>query len=158
MADADISELREALGAIVANYTFIFEPYSDIKETSLLIRYIGAMLDALNRLDKIADEKRNLTYRDLLKEFRSQWKNAVNAYNAVTGAWKDSTILCSELMDNLMRIAVKEGLLSVSREMYNISQTGMGGIGGGMELVGGTEPVTDAGAGGRAQPRRVMRR
>jgi hypothetical protein len=58
-------------------------------------------------------------------------------------------------MDNLMRIAVKEGLLSVSREMYNISQSGIGGMyGGGMEMVGGTEPVTEPGAGGRGQPRR----
>lgn len=124
----DISELREVLGTITASYTYFQDPFSTVKETDIMIRYEGAMLDAMGRFDEFADKDETVTYRKLLKNFRVQWAKAVSKYNSQTGDWKDSWIDCSEILDNLMRIAVKEGLISVSAGMYNLSQAGMGGL------------------------------
>jgi hypothetical protein len=118
--------LREALGTIVATYTYFFDPFSDIKETNIMIRYEAAMLDAMGKFDTIVDPGSNKTYRKLFEDFRTKWSMAVSKYNSVTGDWKDSMIDCSKLLDHLMRIAIKENLMSVSKEMYNFSAAGVG--------------------------------
>jgi hypothetical protein len=156
----DLSELREALGTIVASYTYFTDPFSAIKETDIMIRYESAMLDAVGRFDLPAD-KEGHTYRELFTSFRSEWGKAVDQYSAM-GAWKDSLIKCSKLMDNLMRIAVKENLLSVSRDMYNISMAGLGGMGmapdetaggaGGEDVPGGSGPTMPGGPPGPGVP------
>ena len=103
------------------------------------------MLDAIGKFDIPAD-KEGHTYRDLFAQMRAKWGKAVDTYNSM-GAWKDSLIACSVLMDNLMRIAVKENLLSVSRDMYNISLAGLGGLGPAPPDEGGVGPDIPPGGG-----------
>lgn len=51
------------------------------------------------------------------------WADALQKYNQITGDWKDAWIICSKVLDGLMRIAVKEELISLSRDMFNLSNT-----------------------------------
>lgn len=136
------------MGTIVATYTYFFDPFAVIKETDIMIRYEAAMLDALGKFDTIADPVSNKTYRKLFEDFREKWAKSVNKYNSVTGDWKDSMIDCGRLLDHLMRIAVKESLMSVSKEMYNFSAAGVGGAGFDMGIGDGEQ----APPGGMATP------
>lgn len=113
-SSVDISELREALGTIIASYTYLYDPFAIIKETDIVIRYETAMLDAKGRWD---------TYKDTFARFRKMWADALQKYNQITGDWKDAWIICSKVLDGLMRIAVKEELISLSRDMFNLSNT-----------------------------------
>ncbi|MDD4052085.1 MAG: hypothetical protein PHR28_09335, partial [candidate division Zixibacteria bacterium] len=112
-SNVDISELREALGTIIASYTYLYDPFSIIKETDIVIRYESAMLDAKGLW--------NSTYKEVFLKFRARWAIALQKYNQITGDWKDAWIICSRLLDSLMRIAVKEELISLSRDMFNLS-------------------------------------
>lgn len=130
---ADINDLREALGTIIASFTYVYDPFAIVKEVDILISYEIAMLDAIGKLDMIADKKANMTYRELFTNFRKEWKKAVDIYNQVTGNWKESIMICSGLRDNLFRIAVKERLITITKDMYNISsvmqqQSGSGNV------------------------------
>lgn len=113
-SNVDISELREALGTIIASYTYLYDPFSIIKETDIVIRYETAMLDAKGRWN---------TYKETFGRFRKMWADALQKYNQITGDWKDAWIICSKVLDGLMRIAVKEELISLSRDMFNLSNT-----------------------------------
>ena len=112
-SNVDISELREALGTIIASYTYLYDPFSIIKETDIVIRYESAMLDAKGLWKS--------TYKEVFLKFRARWAIALQKYNQITGDWKDAWIICSRLLDSLMRIAVKEELISLSRDMFNLS-------------------------------------
>jgi hypothetical protein len=61
------------------------------------------------------------SYRELFKILRFWWEAAVNNWNSQTGNWKESIIICSRLRSDLMRIALKEGLVSLRTNMYSIS-------------------------------------
>ena len=111
-SNVDISELREALGTIIASYTYLYDPFSIIKETDIVIRYESAMLDAKGEWD---------AYKETFRKFRARWADALQKYNQITGDWKAAWIICSRLLDSLMRIAVKEELISLSRDMFNLS-------------------------------------
>lgn len=121
----DISQLKDALGTIIATYTYMTEPISVLKETDLMIRYELAMLDALDKLDTPVTN--DMTYRELFRLFRQEWYKAMNIYSANT-SWKDAFMLCSGLLDNLMRIAVKEGLVDLSTSYYLMAYPNRGPI------------------------------
>jgi len=126
----DLTELREALGTIIASYTYLYDPYAILKECDIVIRYETAMLDAMGKWDSTDINIRDkvtgkpMKYSDLLGSYRKQWASALDIYNQSTGDWKDSWIRCSEIMDNLMRIAVKEELVTLSKDMFNLSSMG----------------------------------
>jgi len=123
----DISELREALSTIIAGYTYLSDPFAIVREADIMLQFITTMLDMENKLDlKTRDGK---TYRQLLRDFRRRWSRALDKYNQITGDWKDAWVDCSEIIENLMRIAGKEGLISLKPELFNISNAGVGGIG-----------------------------
>lgn len=63
-------------------------------------------------------------YKELFGIFRWWWESAVDAWNSQTGNWKDSIIICSKLRSDLMRIALKEGLVSLTSSMYTIQMRG----------------------------------
>jgi hypothetical protein len=63
-------------------------------------------------------------YKELFETFRYWWESAVDAWNSQTGNWKDSIIICSKLRADLMRIALKEGLVSLTSSMYTIQMRG----------------------------------
>lgn len=60
-------------------------------------------------------------YKELFDVFRGWWEIAVSGWNSTTGSWKDSIIICSKLRADLMRIALKEGLVSLTSSMYTIN-------------------------------------
>jgi hypothetical protein len=146
--ESDISEMKESLGTIMATFTYIYDPYAIIKEIDIIMSFESAMLDFGNRwtepiwgpegiltdipnmgkrapinrpTEKQAQQRRVKNYKELFETFRMWWTVAVSVFNSQTGNWKDSIIICSKLRADLMRIAVKEGLVSLSGSMYSIS-------------------------------------
>jgi len=71
--------------------------------------------------EKETQTARVYTYEQLFKIFRAWWESAVDAWNSQTGNWKKSIIICSRLRSDLMRIALKEQLVSLSGHMYSLS-------------------------------------
>jgi hypothetical protein len=69
-------------------------------------------------------KKRVRSYKELFDVLRWWWESAVDSWNSQTGNWKDSIIICSRLRSDLMRIAVKEGLVALSSSMYSIQMRG----------------------------------
>jgi hypothetical protein len=63
-------------------------------------------------------------YKELFDVLRWWWESAVDSWNSQTGNWKDSIIICSRLRSDLMRIALKEGLVALSSSMYSIQMRG----------------------------------
>jgi hypothetical protein len=57
-------------------------------------------------------------YKELFDVLRWWWESAVDSWNSQTGNWKDSIIICSRLRSDLMRIALKEQLVSLTSSMY----------------------------------------
>jgi hypothetical protein len=83
-------------------------------------------------------------YRELFGVFRWWWESAVDSWNSQTGNWKDSIIICSKLRSDLMRIALKEGLVSLTSSMYTIQMRGAQAPAGGEFFdseVGGGGPI-----------------
>lgn len=153
--EIDISEIRESLGAIMASFVYIYEPYGLLKEIDITMSFETAMLDVLGRWtdlhwgkdgiwvnlpprrtpnafimmdipklspQELTDLRRRVrTYKELFDVFRLWWESAVESYNSQTGDWKSSIIICSNLRAHLMRIALKEQLVSLSSSMYTIN-------------------------------------
>jgi hypothetical protein len=115
----DIGELQDTLGVIIASYAYIFEPWSRVEEVNHMITFESAILEGLGRFNVDLDGK-GTTYKKIFAGFRHQWKQAVEKYEPEHGGWKDSSKIASELRDSLMRIAVKEGLITLSSEMFTI--------------------------------------
>jgi len=63
-------------------------------------------------------------YKELFDVERWWWESAVDSWNSQTGNWKDSIIICSRLRSDLMRIALKEQLVSLTSSMYSIQMRG----------------------------------
>jgi len=76
------------------------------------------------KTDVKVTKRRVKTYKELFDVLRWWWESAVDSWNSQTGNWKDSVIICSRLRSDLMRIAVKEGLVSLSSSMYSIQMRG----------------------------------
>jgi hypothetical protein len=117
----DISGMKDALGTIIARYTYDIKPESVLMETDIIIRFEVAMLDAQGKLDLPADKEGN-TYRTLFKRFRLEWMKAMEMWSPLTGSWKDATNICTGLLDNLMRIAVKEELINISKDHFDMGE------------------------------------
>jgi hypothetical protein len=69
-------------------------------------------------------KRRVKTYKELFDVERWWWESAVDSWNSQTGNWKDSIIICSRLRSDLMRIALKEQLVSLTSSMYAIQLRG----------------------------------
>jgi hypothetical protein len=52
---------------------------------------------------------------------RKSLNNARNICNIQTGDWKDTSQICSILFDDLLYIAVSEGLITINSGMFNAS-------------------------------------
>jgi hypothetical protein len=115
----DIGELQDTLGVIIASYTYLFDPWARVEEVNHMITYEGAILQGLGRFNKISADGRT-TYRDLFTHFRTKWQTAVELFEQDHGGWKDSIKIVSELRDHLLRIAVTEGLITLSSDMFTI--------------------------------------
>jgi hypothetical protein len=91
-------------------------------------------------------KRRVHNYKELFDVLRWWWESAVDSWNSQTGNWKDSIIICSRLRSDLMRIAVKEGLVSLSSSMYSIQMRGAPAVadeffdGGAQPPAGGNHP------------------
>ena len=115
----DIGELQDTLGVIIASYTYLFDPWARVEEVNHMITYEGAILQGLGKFDNISADGKN-TYRQLFLHFRKRWQTAVENYEQDHGGWKDSIKIVSELRDQLLRIAVNEGLITLSSDMFTI--------------------------------------
>jgi len=118
-SSTDIGELQDTLGVIIASYTYLFDPWARIEEVNHMITFEGAILQGLGKYN-VKARGTDLTYRQLFKMFRTRWQKAVDAYEQENGGWKDSLRIISELRDSLMRIAVQEGLITLSSDMFTI--------------------------------------
>lgn len=137
----DIGELQDTLGVIIASYTYIFDPWARVEEVNHMITYEGAILQGLGKFDNMSADGKS-TYRQVFTHFRNKWKTAVEKFEQDHGGWKDSLQIVAELRDSLLRIAVNEGLITLSSDMFTIQipqmppsmpgqQTGSGGTPGG---------------------------
>lgn len=115
----DIGELQDTLGVIIASYTYLFDPWARVEEVNHMITYEGAILQGLGRFNKLSGDGKT-TYRELFAYFRKRWQVAVEKFEQDHGGWKDSLKIISELRDNLLRIAVSEGLITLSSDMFTI--------------------------------------
>jgi hypothetical protein len=115
----DIGELQDTLGVIIASYTYLFDPWARVEEVNHMITYEGAILQGLGRFNKTSNDGKT-TYRDLFTHFRKKWQTAVELFEQDHGGWKDSIKIVSELRDQLLRIAVTEGLITLSSDMFTI--------------------------------------
>lgn len=115
----DIGELQDTLGVIIASYTYLFDPWARVEEVNHMITYEGAILQGLGKFNNVSMDGRT-TYRDLFTHFRTRWQKAVELFEQDHGGWKDSLKIISELRDNLLRIAVSEGLITLSSDMFTI--------------------------------------
>lgn len=118
----DIGELQDTLGVIIASYTYLFDPWARVEEVNHMITYEGAILQGLGKFNKkiSLDSKTEITYRELFAHFRKRWQKAVEMFEQDHGGWKDSLKIISELRDHLLRIAVNEGLITLSSDMFTI--------------------------------------
>lgn len=82
------------------------------------------------------------SYKELFDVLRWWWESAVDSWNSQTGNWKDSIIICSRLRSDLMRIALKEQLVSLTSSMYSLQLHGA-------PDVAGDQFFDDAAAGGQ---------
>jgi hypothetical protein len=136
----DIGELQDTLGVIIASYTYLFDPWARVEEVNHMITYEGAILQGLGKFNNISADGKT-RYRDLFTYFRSRWQVAVEQFEQDHGGWKDSIKIVSELRDSLLRIAVTEGLITLSSDMFTIQipqmpapmPPGPGGQQGGMQ-------------------------
>jgi len=115
----DIGELQDTLGVIIASYTYLFDPWARVEEVNHMITYEGAILQGLGKFNNVSMDGRT-TYRELFAHFRTRWQKAVELFEQDHGGWKDSLKIISELRDNLLRIAVSEGLITLSSDMFTI--------------------------------------
>jgi|WetSurMetagenome_2_1015567.scaffolds.fasta_scaffold42035_6 hypothetical protein len=136
----DIGELQDTLGVIIASYTYLFDPWARVEEVNHMITYEGAILQGLGKFNNISADGKT-RYRDLFTFFRARWQVAVEQFEQDHGGWKDSIKIVSELRDSLLRIAVTEGLITLSSDMFTIQipqmpapmPPGPGGQQGGMQ-------------------------
>jgi hypothetical protein len=138
----DIGELQDTLGVIIASYTYLFDPWARVEEVNHMITYEGAILQGLGKFNNISGDGKT-TYRELFKHFRKKWHIAVETFEQDHGGWKDSLRIVSELRDSLLRIAVTEGLITLSSDMFTIQIPQMPTQGG---APGGTPGLPPAGA------------
>jgi hypothetical protein len=115
----DIGELQDTLGVIIASYTYLFDPWARVEEVNHMITYEGAILQGLGKFNRVSGDGKT-TYRDLFSHFRKKWQTAVELFEQDHGGWKDSLKIISELRDHLLRIAVTEGLITLSSDMFTI--------------------------------------
>jgi hypothetical protein len=136
----DIGELQDTLGVIIASYTYLFDPWARVEEVNHMITYEGAILQGLGRFNSISGDGKT-TYRDLFFHFRKKWQVAVEGFEQDHGGWKDSIKIVSELRDHLLRIAVTEGLITLSSDMFTIQIPQMPTQGGAPGGAPGTLPA-----------------
>lgn len=136
----DIGELQDTLGVIIASYTYLFDPWARVEEVNHMITYEGAILQGLGKFDNKSPDGSN-TYRRVFKVFRRRWEYAVEKFEQDHGGWKDSIKIISELRDDLLRIAVSEGLITLSSDMFTIQIPQMPGGGGQQQGGAPTGPV-----------------
>jgi hypothetical protein len=130
----DIGELQDTLGVIIASYTYLFDPWARIEEVNHMITYEGSILQGLGKFDNMSADKKN-TYRQVFKVFRDRWLDAMERFEQDHGGWKDSLKIIAPLRDDLLRIAVTEGLITLSSDLFTIQiptmpGSGAGGVGG----------------------------
>jgi hypothetical protein len=111
--EIDVDMLRDSLGYLVAAATDARDPYDTVRSVDKIISYERAMLKYL----KIYDGP----YPDLFDQMRKSLNNARNICNIQTGDWKDTSQICSILFDDLLYIAVSEGLITINSGMFNAS-------------------------------------
>lgn len=135
----DIGELQDTLGVIIASYTYLFDPWARVEEVNHMITYEGAILQGQGKFDNMSPDNKN-SYRTIFKVFRIKWSRAVELFEQDHGGWKDSLKIIAKLRDDLLRIAVNEGLITLSSDMFTIqipTMPGGGAPGGGQ---GGAPP------------------
>jgi len=135
----DIGELQDTLGVIIASYTYLFDPWARVEEVNHMITYEGAILQGLGKFDNMSPDGKN-TYRQVFSVFRLKWSNAVEQFEQDHGGWKDSLKVIAKLRDDLLRIAVTEGLITLSSDMFTIQIPQMPSAGGAPGSQGGAPP------------------
>ena len=134
----DIGELQDTLGVIIASYTYIFTPWARIEEVNHMITFEGAILEGLGKWRR-RPAGNPYTYKEIFASFRTRWSEAVEKFEEDHGGWKDSLKIIGPLRDDLLRIAVNEGLITLSSDMFTIQIPQM------PSQPGGTPPVTGSG-------------
>lgn len=125
--EPNLKDMKDSLGMIISSYTYIADNLGYLKETDVVMRFVIAMLDAQGKLDIVLDKKGN-TYRKIFKNLRKKWAYSIHLWNANSGEWRDSWVACAEVLDVVIRIAVKEELLSVKSEQFNLTLSGQPGM------------------------------
>lgn len=111
--EIDLNMLRDSLGYLVAAATDARDPYDNIRAIDKIISYERAMLKYLDIYDG--------PYPELFIRMRKDLDRARNICNVQTGDWKDTNQICSLLFDDLLLIAVSEGLITINSGMFNPS-------------------------------------
>lgn len=132
----DIGELQDTLGVIIASYTYIFTPWARVEEVNHMITFESAILEGLGKWHKKPIGS-PFTYKQIFRVFRHRWENAVEQFEEDHGGWKDSLKIIGPLRDDLLRIAVSEGLITLSSDMFTIQIPTMPGAAGGAGQQGG---------------------
>jgi len=118
----DVDMLRDSLGYLIAAATDAREVYDIIRSIDKIISYEKAMLKLLGRYqlyEYVFDGKYNSVERRKIGGMRNSLINARNICQIATGDWKDSMAICSNLFDDLLNIAVIEGLITLNNTMFN---------------------------------------
>ncbi len=111
--EIDLDMLRDSLGYLVAAATDARDPYDNVRAIDKIISYERAMLKYLDIFED--------PYPKLFDRMRKNLNEARNICNIQTGDWKDTNQICSLLFDDLLFIAVSEGLITINSGMFNPS-------------------------------------
>jgi len=126
MTTNDISEMRESLGNIVASCCYHYDALSQVRMVDNMIAFEKAMLKKLKRYNKSID-KQGTTYKIIFDDMRMKWAKSLDHWNTM-GDWKTTWKITSELYDQLLSIALEEDLITLNKELFNLSSTGLGGM------------------------------
>lgn len=105
----NIDELRETLGAVIAQYSFLPAPEYRFRQIELMIGLITAMLRAKGRF-KIHQKE--------IEQSDKYYRNALEVYDIESGGWKDAQNMCHKAEVILMVIATSEQLMKLDPQSF----------------------------------------
>ena len=104
----DYDALRRELSECIIAHTYISEPSDILKECEDVIPRVQHLLELNGRLDAVGNSD-GWTYRTMLSAYRQRYEHARSCYNP--NEWKDTWVECADILNNLMRIGVRENLI-----------------------------------------------
>lgn len=114
-SEAEWKELKEMLGTYVGRFSYLTAPTDLLRETDRLISFTWAML-----VNKDPDNENEYIHE--YEKFRKRWEDALEGYEELGGGWKDSWKICSDINDDLLVIMLREGLVTLKKDMFNVSR------------------------------------